>query len=150
MWLYLAIHFRNLIDAILSLLPAIFGMLVAAAVLRLAGQKLNMINLVAVPLLIGIDVDYGIFLVTLSRFRDVQKQDAKALARRISPATHAVIVCATATLLGYISLIWTSVPAERSLGIAAAVGIAACLAGVVFLLVPILFSLARKIEHRDE
>ena len=139
-----------MIDAILSLLPAIFGILVAAAVLRLAGQKLNMINLVAVPLLIGIDVDYGIFLVTLSRFRDVRQQDAMELGRRISPAMHAVIVCATATLLGYISLIWTSVPAERSLGIAAAVGIAACLAGVVFLLVPLLFNLARKIEHRNK
>lgn len=148
--LYLGIHFRNLIDALLSLLPAIFGMLVAAALLRLAGQKLNMINLVAVPLLIGIDVDYGIFLVTLSRFRDVRKLDAKELARHISPAMHAVMVCATATLLGYISLIWTSVPAERSLGIAAAVGIAACLAGVVLLLVPILFSLSRKAESRNE
>jgi predicted RND superfamily exporter protein len=144
--IYLAVHFRNLVDALLSLLPGIFGMLVAAAVLRLAGQKLNMINLVAVPLLIGIDVDYGIFLVTLSRFRRVREQNADELIRRLSPATHAVIVCAAATLLGYISLIWTSVPAERSLGIAAAVGIGACLAGVLLLLVPIFFSLIRKTE----
>lgn len=147
--LYLAIHFRNVTDAVLSLLPAIFGMLVAVAALRITGQKLNMINLVAVPLLIGIDVDYGIFLVTLSRFRDIRKQDAAELARQISPATHAVIVCATATFLGYISLIGTSVPAERSLGIAAAVGIAACLAGVVFFLVPVFFSLARKTDSRN-
>lgn len=147
--LYLAIHFRNVIDAVLSLLPAIFGMLVAAAALRLAGQKLNMINLVAVPLLIGIDVDYGIFLVTLSRFREVRKLDATELARQISPATHAAIVCATATFLGYISLIGTSVPAERSLGIAAAVGIAACWAGVVFLLIPVLFGLARQTTSRN-
>jgi uncharacterized protein len=141
--LYLAIHFRNLADALLSLVPAIFGMLVAAAVLRLMGQKLNMVNLVAVPLLIGIDLDYGIFLVTLSRTKRVRQQDRDALRRHISPATHAVIICATATVLGYISLIWTSVPAEQSLGIAASVGIAACLAGVLFLLVPIFFSLAR-------
>ena len=141
--LYLGIHFRNLIDAALSLLPAVFGMIVAAAALRLMGQRLNMINLVAVPLLIGIDVDYGIFLVTLSRFRDVRRQDAGELSRRISPAAHAVFVCATATLLGYISLLWTSVPAERSLGVAATVGIAACLAGVVFVLIPIFFGLSR-------
>lgn len=142
--LYLAIHFRNVADALLSLTPAVFGMLVAAALLRIAGQKLNMINLVAVPLLIGIDVDYGIFLVTLSRFRRVRQLNAPALARQISPAMHAVIFCATATLLGYVSLVWTSVPAERSLGIAAAVGIGTCLAGATFLLVPIFFSLARR------
>ena len=148
--LYLAIHFRNLIDATLSLLPAVFGMIVAAAALRLMGQKLNMINLVAVPLLIGIDVDYGIFLVTLSRFRALRQHGADDLARQISPALHAVIVCAAATLLGYISLIWTSVPAERSLGIAASVGIATCLAGVVFLLVPVFFALGRSSVNRKD
>ena len=66
---YLIIHFRNLANALLSLVPAVFGMIVAAAVLRLAGEKLNMINLIAIPLLIGIDVDYGIFLVSLTRPR---------------------------------------------------------------------------------
>jgi hypothetical protein len=147
---YLGIHFRNLVDAALSLLPAVFGMIVAAAALRLIGQRLNMINLVAVPLLIGIDVDYGIFLVTLSRFREVRRLDSAELAGRISPATHAVLVCATATLLGYISLLWTSVPAERSLGVAATVGIAACLAGVVFLLIPVFFGLARTSRVRGD
>jgi uncharacterized protein len=141
--LYLALHFRNLADALLSLVPALFGMLVAAAALRLMGQKLNMVNLVAVPLLIGIDVDYGIFLVTLSRVRRVRQQNREELRRHISPAAHAVVVCATATVLGYVSLLWTSVPAEQSLGVAASIGIAACLAGVLFLLVPILFCLAR-------
>ena len=140
---YLAVHFRNLADATLSLLPAAFGLLIAAAVLRIAGQKLNMINLVAVPLLIGIDVDYGIFLVSLTRFRRVRSEGRDALRRKIEPPVHAVIVCATATILGYVSLAWTSVPAERSLGIAAAVGVGACLAGVLFLLVPLFFSVAR-------
>jgi len=135
--IYLALHFRSLAAALLSLLPAVFGMLVAAAALRLAGQKLNMVNLVAVPLLIGIDVDYGIFLVTLARVRRVRHETTEELATRIDPVCHAVIMCAVATMLGYLSLIWTSVPAERSLGIAAATGVGACLAGVLFLLVPV-------------
>ena len=134
---YLALHFRNLIDALLSLIPAIFGMLLAAALLKALGQKLNMINLVAVPLLIGIDVDYGIFLVTLSRQKKADRNDVPSW-RQLDPAFHAVIICATATFLGYISLIWTSVPAEQSLGIFAAIGIATCLFGVVFLLAPMI------------
>lgn len=141
---YLLLHFRNVVEALLSLTPAIFGMLTAAALLHLAGQKLNMVNLVAVPLLIGIDVDYGIFVVTLARVRHVRQETPLELSRRINPACHAVIMCALATALGYVSLIWTSVPAERSLGIAAATGVATCLVGVLLLLVPLVFNWARQ------
>jgi uncharacterized protein len=149
---YLILHFRNLANALLSLVPAVFGMIVAAAVLRLAGEKLNMINLIAIPLLIGIDVDYGIFLVSLTRPRRAPQMPAVPavdLVRRIQPVCHAVIICATATTLGYVSLIWTSVPAERSLGVTAAVGVGACLAGALFLLVPILFSVSRPLQPKS-
>jgi predicted RND superfamily exporter protein len=142
--IYLVVHFRSAGDALLSLIPTIFGMLVVAAALGLAGPKLNMVNLVAIPLLIGIDVDYGIFLVNMARLRQVRLQTGDELAGRIAPPVHAVIVCAVATILGYISLLWTSVPAERSLGIAAAAGIGTCLLGVLFLLLPVLFRLSRR------
>jgi predicted RND superfamily exporter protein len=141
---YHTIHFRNLPDAALSLVPMLFGIVTLAAVMRISGQHLNMVNLVAVPLLIGIDVDYGIFLVNLARVRVVRIQTPAELSRYIEPATHAVILCATATFLGFGSLIWTSVPAERSLGIATGIGIITCLIAVLFLLVPIFFSLARR------
>ncbi|HXE53282.1 MAG TPA: MMPL family transporter, partial [Tepidisphaeraceae bacterium] len=137
---YLAVHFRSLPNALLALVPTIFGMVVAAAALRLLGQKLNMINLVAVPLLIGIDVDYGIFLVSLTRIRRPKTDAPGEPPPRVAPVLHAVIMCATATILGYVSLVWASVPAERSLGIAAAVGIAACLAGAMLLVAPLISS----------
>src|SRR5581483_2711764 len=44
---YHTIHFRNLPDAALSLLPMLFGIVTLGAILRLSGQHLNMINLVA-------------------------------------------------------------------------------------------------------
>jgi predicted RND superfamily exporter protein len=141
---YLIVHFRNAGDALLALVPAVFGMAIAGAALGLAGQKLDMVNLVAIPLLVGIDVDYGIFLVNAARLRQIRGLSRDQVAGQIEPATHAVCVCAVATILGYISLLWTSIPAEQSLGIAAAVGIGACLVGVLFLLIPILFSLSAR------
>src|SRR5207253_2161283 len=65
--LYLLLHFRRPIDMLLALLPMLFGLITLLAVMRLLDQHLNMVNLVALPLLIGIDVDYGIFIVHLSR-----------------------------------------------------------------------------------
>ena len=64
------------------------------------------------------------------------------MAKDLSPVCHAVMICALATLIGFGSLAWTSVPAIRSLGIAVAVGIGACLLSAMFLLVPIFFMLA--------
>ena|GEM_PF-1050716 len=182
--IYLAFHFRSVTNAALALAPTLFSFLVLLAVMHLAGQKLNMINLVAVPLLIGIDVDYGIFLVSLARpkeihvdgrlipspgtpgegqgggsslgrgqpldplpspppeYREREKRSLVQLANNLSPVCHAVMICALATLIGFGSLAWTSVPAIRSLGIAVAVGIGACLFSAMFLLVPIFFMLA--------
>jgi hypothetical protein len=147
---YHTIHFRNLADALLSLAPMLFGIIALAAVMRLSGNRLNMVNLVAVPLLIGIDVDYGIFLVNLARVRIVRPMTPDELARHIEPATHAVLICATATFLGFGSLLWTSVPAERSLGIAAAVGIATCMVAVLFLVIPILFTIANGSREAEQ
>ena len=66
---YLLIHFRKLSSTILALTPAVLGLAVLGMVARFCGIKLNMVNLVALPLLIGIDVDYGIYLVSLGRDR---------------------------------------------------------------------------------
>ncbi len=137
---YLLLQFRSLADTLLSLLPAIFSLLCLLAVMRLTGQKLNMMNLIALPLLIGIDVDYGIFLVSLARAS--RRQDSReSTVDRISASAHAVALCALSTALGFGSLITTSVPAIRSLGFVVGVGVLSCLVGTLFLLAPILFSL---------
>ncbi|MDB5358364.1 MAG: hypothetical protein JWN24_4817 [Phycisphaerales bacterium] len=144
---YLVFHFRNAADALLALAPTVFSFVVLLAAMRLAGQKLNMVNLVAAPLLIGIDVDYGIFLVSLARVKQVRGETARELTARIAPICHAVVMCAIATIAGFGSLMWTSVPAVRSLGFAVAVGIAACLFAVLFLLVPGFLSLSSDDER---
>jgi predicted RND superfamily exporter protein len=123
---YLLIHFRNPRDMLLSLLPAAFGLAALAGIARLSGIHLNMINLVSLPLLIGIDVDYGIYLVSLSR------------RTAADSGAHAVLVCATTIIAGYASLFLTSIPAVQSLGLIVAIGVGCCLAGAYFLLCPLL------------
>jgi predicted exporter len=76
--------------------------------------------------LIGIDVDYGIYLVSLARKTAAQS------------GAHAVVVCATSMIAGYASLVFTSVPAIQSLGVIVSAGVACCLAGAIFLLCPLL------------
>ncbi|HZK80146.1 MAG TPA: MMPL family transporter, partial [Humisphaera sp.] len=141
--LYLVFHFRNFSEAILAMTPTIFSLTILLAAMRIAGQKVNMVNLIAAPLLIGIDVDYGIFLVSLARLKQARTETLRDLIARIAPVSHAVMMCALATIVGFGSLMWTRVPAVRSLGFAVAVGIGACLVCALFLLTPIFLSLAK-------
>jgi predicted RND superfamily exporter protein len=59
-------YYRSFWRTALALLPLVFSLTVLAAVARLTDTKLNLVNLVALPLLIGIDVDYGIYFVSLA------------------------------------------------------------------------------------
>jgi len=138
---YLLLFFRNVRSALLAVLPMLGGLLILLAAARLADQRLNIVNLIAAPLLIGVDVDYGIFLVSLASSR---KDFTRAtLARRLDSGAYAVVVCAASALLGFGSLYFTSVPAIQSLGFAVGVGIAASLALTLFLRLPLLFANTR-------
>jgi uncharacterized protein len=144
--IYLLIHFRSLIDAILALVPTLMSLLCLLAFMHLSHAKLNMVNLVSIPLLIGIAVDYGIFLVSHARWRTVGLVTPAELMRKISPTCHAIVISAVTTMLGFGSLIFTSVPAIQSLGLTVGVGVISALAAATCLLVPIYGMKARASE----
>ena len=135
---YLVVHFRSVRDSVLVLLPTTFSIVCLLAVMRIGGIKLNMVNLVAAPLLIGINVDYGIFLVSLARSAAERGATREELMREIGTNCHAVLVCALTTVLGFGSLVFMAIPAVRSLGVAISVGVTASLAATVFFLAPLL------------
>jgi predicted exporter len=133
---YLLIHFRSFGKAGLAMLPAIFSIVCRLAFMRVSGETFNLINLISLPLLVGIDVDYGVFIVSLASRKFGEAKNG--VPRGISAASHSVMVSALANFLGFGSLITTSVPAIRSLGWAVGIGIIACTIATFFLLVPLL------------
>jgi predicted RND superfamily exporter protein len=71
------------------------------------------------------------------------------IAEKLAPASAAVILCAATTFIGFGTLIFTSVPAVRSLGAAVAVGVATCAAATFLLVAPTLVWLTRRAERRE-
>ncbi len=128
--IFLLVHFRSLRLALIAAAPAIISLLGLLVFMRLVGQRINLVNLVMLPLLMGITVDYGVFAASLVQNRP----DLRTLLRQFSPGCTAMIVCASTTILGFGSLVLTSVPAVRSLGTLINVGLIVCvlvmLAGV--------------------
>jgi predicted exporter len=133
--LYLFAQLRSLHEPILALLPMAFSLVLTLAIMHLLKEKLNMINLVTIPLLIGIDVDYAVFVVNAARLR--RKSPPEIFEAQLASSCHSIIVCAGATFLGFGSLHFTSVPAIRSLGDAVAVGVFTCLIATIFCLLPL-------------
>lgn len=147
--LYLAAHFRSLRDTLLSLIPSVFSMICVLAISRIADVRLNMVNLLALPLLVGIDVDYGIYIVTMTREAMARGEVGSRFVQRLSSSAHAIVMCALATTVGFGSLMFTSVPAIRSLGIVTGVGVMGALVGTLFLLLPLLIKLSPQLEAHE-
>ena len=110
------------------------------AALALANVKINFLNFIAIPITVGIGVDYAINVV--HRWRIEGPGRVSAIVRETGGA---VVLCSMTTSLGYLALLQSVNPAVRSFGTAAVVGELGCLLAVVVVL-PAILSL---IEQRD-
>lgn len=135
---FLLVVLRSVRDVGLVLIPTAFGLTIVLAFLHLTGVRLDVISLVGLPLLIGIGVDDGILIVTIAAGARRRGRRAADVRGPLAASCHAVIVTSATTILAFGSLVFTSTPAIRTLGLVTAVGVAACLVATLFLLVPIL------------
>ena len=132
--LLVVLAFRDLRLSLLSLAPTALGITWAAGVLAMGGIALDLFALFAVVTLVGIGVDYGVHLVHRH-----QERGAAALAtEELAPV---ILVAATITLLGYGTLVNSSYPPLRSIGLVTGVSILTLAAASLFVL-PALLSFA--------
>jgi predicted RND superfamily exporter protein len=122
--------FREWQLSLSALAPTVLGLVWAAGPLALARVELDLFALFAVVTFIGVGVDYGIHLV----HRLQERGDA---ARAVSELAPVVRVAAAITLLGYGTLLNSSYPPLRSIGIVSAVS-AFTLAAASVLVLPAL------------
>ncbi len=141
-WLFF--FFRRPQLVLLALLPAAVGILALLAVAHWMGWTLNVINLIALPLIVGIGVDDGIFLTAIYRQARRENFTRDQLIEQIAASTHAIFMTTLTTGLAFGSLFFTSVPAVQSLGLFTAVGVGAALLVSVLGLVPLLVGRYRQ------
>ena len=135
--LFLGVYFRNVGDVALALVPFAFGVLAMAAWMRLTRTPFNMVNQMAIPILCGIGVDFGIFLVGLARHARARGADTTETVRRFGASFHAIFMSTAPNILAIGSLSATSVPAIQSLGNALAVGLVGAWFSAQFIVAPL-------------
>lgn len=111
--LLLIVLFRRVSSILLASLPVLTGLLVMFGVMGWLGLQLNMFNVIASILIIGLGVDYGIFMVCHAQ----QEVD--------TASTQAILVSGLTTLVGFGALVLAHHPALHSIGISVMLGIGA-------------------------
>jgi uncharacterized protein len=137
----LLIDFRSLAHAALAALPLGVGMLQTFGLLGRLGIPLNPANMITLPLIMGIAIDYGVHVV-----HDFREQRGRYL---ISASTAvAVLVDGLTTLVGFGSLMIASHQGLQSLGRVLTIGISCCMFSSLVLLPLLLTWLTwdRKVE----
>ena len=134
--------FRRVDEVLLSCAALGFGVALLLAIMGVAGWSWNLMNLTALPLLLGSGVDYTIHIQLALRRH-------KGDAARVRQSTgRAVFLCAGTTVAGFGSLAWSSNGGLASLGAVCATGIA-CICGVSLWLLPAWWRTLRS-RRREE
>lgn len=114
--------FRDIRRSCLALLPAATGIAAVFGVLGATHTDLNLFHITALPLIIGLGADYGIFIVS----KESQLLDVSTIP--------AVIVSGLTTLAGFGVLAFARHPSLNSMGITVLAGISAALICALFIM----------------
>ncbi len=125
-------QFRNLLAVFAVLAPVSSALSAMAVFSGLSGGELNMMHLIMGVMVIGLSVDYGIFMAC-NRLDPGQESSA-----------FAVSVCAASSLIGFGVLAFALHPALRSLGSTVLVGIGAAWPTALFVTPLLLDLLSRR------
>ncbi|MBC7975794.1 MAG: MMPL family transporter, partial [Myxococcales bacterium] len=114
------------------------GALLMVAVCAILDLKVNFLDFVALPITLGIGIDYAI---NVAYRHDHEETPDPITTLRTSGA--AVFVCSLTTIIGYGSLLFSENLAIRGFGTASLIGEIACVA-TALILVPALLAVRRK------
>ena len=126
--LSLWLAFRRPAEILLSVAVLLMSGLCLLTVMRLAGWSWNLLNLMAIPLVLGTGVDYGIFMQLALR------RHGGDLAMAYRSVGRALLLCGGTAIAGFGSLTWSSNAGMASLGQVCAIGIASNMLIAIFLL----------------
>ena len=112
LWFFL----KRLIYAIIALVPAVFTILLTLGTMSLLGMELNYINMIMIPILLGIGVDSGVHMVN-------RAIDGNRLNEIISETGMAIFGSIVTSGLGLGALLLTNHPGLNSLAYVAILGL---------------------------
>ncbi len=141
-FLLLLWDFRKLKFAAMAMVPLVFGAIWMVGVMQLLGLQLTMLNVIGLPLILGIGIDDGVHL--LHRYR---VEGAGKIREVFTSTGKAVLLTSITTMLAFGSLLFATYRGLGSLGIALFIGVGTCFLASIIIL-PALLGLLEKRETK--
>ena len=138
-FMLLLIDFKNLKLALLTMIPLILGTIWMVGVMNLIGMQLNLLNVMGLPLILGIGIDYGVHIVHRYKIEGSNK-----LKTIFSSTGKAVFLSGITTLLAFGSLGFSSSRGLASLGFTLGIGIITIMTATLVLLPAIIALMDNK------
>lgn len=129
--LLLLVLLRSFKDTLLVLIPLVLAGLLTVGGAVLAGLSFNFANVIALPLILGVGVDYGVYIVQRGRAAATAGQHINLLQ---TSTARAVLFGALITVANFGNLALSSHPGTRSMGILLTVGLSMTLLCALVLL----------------
>jgi hypothetical protein len=129
---------RHAAATLLATLSGTLGMIAGAWAF---GLKVNFLDFVALPLVLGIGVDYAANVALRDR---EEHDDSGETIRSLTATGGAVILCSYTTIIGYGSLMLSDNAGIRSFGLAATLGEVACLVAALTIVPAVLHYWRRR------
>jgi predicted RND superfamily exporter protein len=101
--------------------------------LKLTGIRLNLLNALSFPLILGVGVDYGMHVLMAAR-------EAEEGHAPLQTVLKPLIICGLTTIAGFGSLMLAKNPALSGLGTLCALGVFWCLVSSVLFALPMYFA----------
>ncbi|MBE2204675.1 MAG: MMPL family transporter [Chthoniobacterales bacterium] len=128
--LTLLFTYRNLRILVLHVATLLLALGGTVATLKFLGHSLNILNVLAFPLILAVGVDYGVHLILAMR----EEGDVSA---NLPAVMKPVLISALTTITGFGALTLARNPALNGLGVVCATGVAWCLVASFLFLAPL-------------
>ncbi|MFH1570828.1 MAG: MMPL family transporter [Gemmatimonadota bacterium] len=125
----LLLDLRDLRAALMALAPLIASAVWMVGIMRLGGLQLTLLNVIGVPLILGIGVDDGVHLLHRYRLEGPGRIEAV-----FSGTGKAVLLTSLTTMLAFGSLVFATYRGLGSMGLALFIGVGTCLVASVTVL----------------
>jgi hypothetical protein len=138
-FLLLWLDFRIFKYAIVAMIPLVAGVIWMIGLMHLVSMQLTVVNVMGLPMIIGIGIDYGVHIVHRWRF-----EGSKKVNQIFASTGKAIFLTSITTMLAFGSLIFSIWRGFGSLGGAMFIGVGACFLSTVIILPGIIGFLERK------
>ncbi len=139
--LLLLFHFRGF-TGLLAIVPLLGSALMMLGIMYVTGMKYNYMNLIAIPIILGIGIDDGVH--ALHRYRELASKGGERVREAFSHVGRAIMLTSLTTMIGFGSIALYKMPGMASFGLVLFMGVGFCFVATILVLPAVMRVFIRK------